>query len=90
MLERERVKDRETERVRERKNTEKVSYFLIFTLIMLILRRGHCAGRCFDEQCILYMCLTDRCQLGSASHIAVRKSVKRLNTHIVFEIICIY
>ena len=33
------------------------------------------------------MCLTDRCQLGSASHMAVRKSVKRLNTHIVFEII---
>ena len=36
------------------------------------------------------MCLTDRCQLGSASHMAVKKSVKRLNTHIVFEIICIY
>ena len=37
----------------------------------------------------LYMCLTDRCQVESASHMAVTKSVKRLNTHIIFEIICI-
>ena len=29
------------------------------------------------------MCLTDRCQLESASHMAVTKSVKRLNTHII-------
>ena len=33
------------------------------------------------------MCLTDRCQDESASHMAVTKSVKRLNTHTIFEII---
>ena len=38
----------------------------------------------------VYMFLTDRCQVESASHMAVTKSVKRLNTHIIFEIICIY
>ena len=53
---------------------------------MLIRMHGNCAGRCIDGQCIR---LTD-VKLTRASHTAVIKSVKRLNTHIIFKIICIY